>query len=278
MRNKKGIILAIVSACSFSLGGLLIKLIPFASLSIASGRCIFSTIIIGSYLLITKQKVRITIPSLIGGILVFLNMYTFIIANKLTTAANTIIFEYTAPIYIILFGLLFQKKKINKLDLIVVILVLCGMVFVLADGLSAGNMLGNLIAMLNAVIYAGVFLINEFGGDSTSSMFLGQVITLIVGLPSLLGEKVTDPNVLIYVALIGIFTAGIGYLCLSLSVKYIDPLRVSLIECIEPVLSPILVMTFYGEKLSIYTIIGIFIVLGTTVAYNLIKIKKQEAI
>lgn len=271
MKNDtRGIIYALISATAFSLGGLLIKLMPWSALSIVSGRSIFSSLFIAGYFLVNKQKLIVNRTTIIGAILVVLNMVTYVLANKLTTAANTIILEYTAPIYIILYNLVILKQKPTRLKIFTVLFVLVGIVLVMASGIGMGNMLGNTIAAINGLIYGLTMLNNTFkGGDSVSSTLMGHIISFFVGLPSLTGESNFSCDVLLLVVLLGVVQAGLGYLMLALSVKYTDPLTTSLISYIEPILNPILVLLFYKETVSPLSILGIIIVMVSVLIYNL---------
>ena len=267
-KNKKGILFAAISAIVFSTGGLLTKLITLNSLSIVSGRCIFSSLFIVIYFILSKRKFVLNKTTIMGGILVMLNMATYVIANKLTTAANPIILEYTAPAYIILFSLLFLHQKPTKLKIFTVLSVLIGIVLVMAGSINAGNMLGNMIAAINGAIYGLQMMINDFeGGDSVTSVCMGHILCIFVGLPSLLSETNITFSLIILIALFGL-ESGLGYLMMALATKNTEALTVSLVSYIEPILNPIWVVLFYGESISLITILGIIIVMGTIVYYT----------
>lgn len=70
----------------------------------------------------------------------------FTVANKLTTAANTIVLQFTAPIFVILLSVVFWKKRPQKLDLIACGVVLVGVLCFFVDSLEAGGMAGNILA------------------------------------------------------------------------------------------------------------------------------------
>ena len=198
-----------------------------------------------------------------------LNMVTYITANKLTTAANTIILEYTAPVYIILFSLIFLKQRVTKLKLFTVLFVFIGIVLTMAGSIGKGNMLGNIIAAINGAIYGLSMMVNHSkNGDSISSTLMGHILCMFVGIPSLIHEANFSSITLTYVALLGIFQSGLGYLMMALGLKYTDPLTVSLISYLEPILNPIWVLIFYKESISLLSVVGILIVLITIVVYN----------
>lgn len=267
--NKKGVIFAIIAATAFSAGGLLVKLITWSPLSIISGRCVFSSMFLIGYALFTKHKLVVNKTTILGAILVVLNMITYVTANILTTAANTIILEYTAPIYIIIFNLIIHKQRPNKLKIFTVVSVMIGIALVMAGSINAGSMLGNAIAAINGVIYALYMMNNSFeGGDSISSTLMGHVLGIFVGMPSLVNETSFEISVIVAVVLMGIFQSGLGYLMMALSTKHTDALTVSLVSFIEPILNPIWVLIFYKETIGLLSVVGILIVLGSIFYYN----------
>lgn len=271
-KNIKGIIFAIVSALAFSLGGLLIKIIPISSLAIGSGRCIFSSLFFIVYFLITNKKPIINKSTIIGGILVFLNLTLFVLSNKLTSAANTVVLEYTAPIYIILYELIFKRQKPKTIDVVTVCAVAIGIILVLGNDLNKGNIIGDIIAFINGIIYAFVMMLNNFkDGDSNSSILFGHLSCALIGLPFLLSEKNINATIILYIVILGVFQSGLGYFCLSLSSKYCKPLTTSLVEYLEPILNPVWVALFYNEPLTTRSVIGILIVVISIAIYTIKK-------
>ena len=112
MKHSKGIFYVLMAAVLFSIGGLCIKLIPWSPLSINGARNFISVIIIGAYLKATHHKIVIN-PAVIFGAVCMTGVTTlYCIANKLTTAANTIVLQFTAPIFVI-FLMWILKKEIT---------------------------------------------------------------------------------------------------------------------------------------------------------------------
>ena len=101
MKQSKGIFYVLMAAVLFSIGGLCIKLIPWSPLAINGARNFISVILIGIYLKVTKHKLVIS-PAVIFGAVCMTGVTTlYCIANKLTTAANTIVLQFTAPVFVI---------------------------------------------------------------------------------------------------------------------------------------------------------------------------------
>ena len=276
MKNK-GSILVLLGAIAFSLGGLLIKLIPLDPFTINTFRCIFSSLVIGLYMKLTHHKLVINKTVIIGTIFVVLMMMGYVFSNKLTTAANAIVLEYTAPILVIIFEAILFKRKPDKVSIVICILVILGIVIMMMDGLSTGNLLGDMIALSSGVFYALVMMLNEFDdSDSLSSVFLGHLFTGLLSIFIYQNVISSGINTIMLLVALGIFQAGLGYTLLMVGLKHCDPVTGSLIACIEPVLNPILVAIFYGEYMNTTQIIGCVVVIGSIVVYNILASRTNQ--
>ena len=107
-----------LAAVLYSIGGLCIKLIPWGGMSINGGRTAIALVVIGAYLAVTRHRPRMNLWILVGALAVCGTNILFSIANKLTTAANTIVLQFTAPIFVILFSIVFFGKKPRRLDML----------------------------------------------------------------------------------------------------------------------------------------------------------------
>ncbi|MBQ8801434.1 MAG: EamA family transporter, partial [Clostridium sp.] len=196
----------------------------------------------------------------------------FSVANKMTTAANAIVLQFTAPIFVMLFSAIFFRRKPTKLDLGACVVVLGGIVFFFVDGLSMGGTAGNILALCSGVAYAGVFMMNEMpNSDAICSVFWGDVISAVTGLPFLFRESDFSATPLISLLILGVFQVAVAYILLTIGLKTTPPVTASLVSGIEPVLNPILVAVFYGEKMGALALAGAAIVIGGVVGYNILK-------
>ena len=277
MDKRKGLLLVLLGAIAFSLGGVFIKFIPWNPIAINGGRCIFSSMVIAAYLYFSGHKVKINKTVLLGALCVGSMMLCYVASIKLTSAANAIVLEYTAPIFVIILEAFLFHREIRKIDIIICQLVFLGIGIVMIDGLGKGHVAGDLIALASGVFYALTIMLNEFeNGDSLSSVLLGHILMAIIGLPFIFRETDFSASTLLLVAALGLFQAGAGYTLLSVGLKYADPISGSLIASIEPVLNPVLVSLFYHEHMGINTIIGGLIVIVSIVVYNVITLKKEK--
>ena len=265
-----GPVMMLLAAICFSLGGLLCKLIPWSALAINGFRDLIGSMILGAYMLITHRRLRVNPVVIFGAVCMFGVTTLFVMANKMTTAANTIVLQYTAPIWVlILMALLFHKKP-ARADYITIAAVFLGILGFFIDSLSAGGLTGDLLAILAGVFYAGLFILNSFErGDAISSLFLGQLAAGVLLTPLLARE--TDFSIVPVTAavILGVVQVGLAYVFFYLGTKHTAPVTASLIAGVEPVLNPVLVAVFWGEHLSPLSLCGAAVVILAILLYNL---------
>ena len=272
-----GTLFVFLAALLYSIGGLCIKLIPWNGLSINGGRCAIALVVLGAYLAAIRHKPRLNRWVLLGSLCIFGTNTLFSLANKLTTAANTIVLQFTAPVFVIVFSALFWKKKPQKLDLAACAVVFGGVLFFFVDSLEAGGALGNLLAVLAGAAYGGVFLLNEFpDADAISAVFWGDVLSAAVGLPFLAQETAFTSTALASLVVLGVFQVAVAYILLTIGLRSTPPVTASLVSGIEPVLNPLLVAAFYGETVGPYALAGAAVVICGVVGYNVLKARQPE--
>ena len=276
-RRISGTLLCFLAAVLYSIGGLCIKVIPWNGLSINSARNMVALLVVGGYLLLIRHRPRFNRWVALGAVSVCGTNVLYAAANKLTTAANTIVLQFTAPIFVILLGMLFWKKRPTKLDVWACALVLAGVVCFFLDGLEMGGMLGNVLALVSGLSYAGVFLLNAMpDSDPISSVFFGDMLSVVIGLPFLLQERTFTPAAITSVVILGAFQVGLAYVLLTIGLRTTPPVTASLVSGIEPVLNPILVAAFYHETVGPLALLGAAIVVGSVVGYNILCAKRAE--
>lgn len=270
--KQKGTLYVFLAAALYSIGGLCMKVIPWSGTAINGARTAVALVVIGVYLVIVKHPLRFNRWILLGALSVFSTNLLFSIANKMTTAANAIVLQFTVPIFVMLFSLLFFKRMPTKLDLAACVIVFGGIVFFFADSLSMGGGLGNALALLSGVTYAGVFMMNDMpNSDAISSVFWGDVLSAIVGLPFLAKETDFTLIPIISLLILGVFQVAVAYILLSIGLRTTPSVTASLVSGIEPILNPILVAVFYGEEMGVLALIGAAIVIVGVVGYNVLK-------
>ncbi len=276
-REKLGVLFVFLAAVLYSIGGLCIKVIPWNGLSINGGRNMVALLVIGGYLLATRHRPRFNRWILVGAVCICGTNTLFTVANKLTTAANTIVLQFTAPIFVILLSVVFWKRRPQKLDLIACGVVLVGVLCFFVDSLEAGGMAGNILALLSGLSYAGVFLLNDLpDSDPISSVFWGDVMSVAIGLPFLVRETDLGLVPMTSLVILGAFQVGLAYILLTIGLRTTPAVTASLVSGIEPVLNPILVAVFYHETIGPLALLGAAIVVGGVVIYNVLRVKLDK--
>lgn len=277
VRNRSVLCVFLASMC-FSTGGLFIKLVPWSPLAINGARNLIGAAVIGIYLLATRHRLVFSRRVFIGALSMIGVTTLFALANKMTTAANTIVLQFTAPVFVILFMAVIYRQKPGRLDLVICFLVLLGVVLFFVDGIRAGNLAGNIIAVLSGICYAGVFMMNTGkDADAISSCFLGQLAAGIIFTPLCFGETDFSLPVMAAVTALGVVQVGGAYILFSIGIKNTPAVTASLLTGLEPIMNPLLVAAFYGERVSTLSIIGSVIVVCSILTYNVCLTKRKPA-
>ena len=276
MKNSlKGTVYVLLSAICFALGGVLIKYIPWSPMTIQGARSIFSSIVIGGYMYYTKHKFVFNKSVLFGAICNMVMAFTFVAATKLTTAANAIVLQFTEPIFVILLMWIIYKKRPRKEAVVTCVLVFSGILWFFFESLHVGGMTGNVLAIVSGFFYALVFMMKRFpGADFESSILLSNAMSMVFAIPAYMNETTSTPVIWSCIVLLGAVQCGLSYVLLSKGLDYVSPVTASLTSTIEPILNPLLVAAFYGEKVGAMAILGAILVVGSATVYNLIEAQK----
>lgn len=274
-KTRWGAVLCVfLASVGFSTGGLIMKVIPWSPLAINGARNLIGALVIGVYLLIRRHRIVISPSVIVGALCLILETTLFAAANKLTTAANAIVLQFTAPVFVILLMAVLFHVRPKKLDIITCFAVLFGVCLFFVDGIRAGNWLGNLTALLSGVCYAGVFMMNTGkNADALSSCFLGQLAAGLLLTPLCAAETDFSMPTITAMLILGTVQVGGSYILLSEGIRHTPPVTASLISGLEPIMNPTWVALFYGETISGLSIVGSVIVLGAILTYNLLMAK-----
>jgi drug/metabolite transporter (DMT)-like permease len=277
-KRARGLVAVALCAVLWSTGGLLIKAVPWDPFAIAGSR----SLIAGIVLLLFLRRPRITwsAAQILCALFYSATMITFVISNKLTTAANAILLQYTAPVYAALFGALILKERTHWFDWATIAMVAAGMALFFMDKLSAGGMGGNIISAVSGVFFAlfMVFLRKQKDGSPLESILLSHALTFLVTLPFIvmgLSKAVASPDALIGfggVAAMGIFQVGISSILLSYGVRHVTALQSLLTSIIEPILNPLWVFLLLGETPSTFALWGGGIILASVTARSVLTV------
>ena len=269
MKNKNnGFLFLFLAALLWSTGGFGSKFIPWNPVSIAAVRGIFATLVL--FILRRKKKIIFTKSSVIAGVCVFLTTLLFMFANKMTSAANAIVFQYAAPIYVLLGVMISQRKKPKLLDAVTILLTFSGIVLFFLDHLGSGALVGDILAILSGITFSGVFFFNKKPDASPEdSNIIGCGLSLLLIPVLFLDTAVISSGTTPWIAaiLMGTLQLGLAYFFFGKGIKVTNSVTASIICIIEPILNPIWVFLLLGEKPGALSILGAAIVI-LAVSFN----------
>lgn len=277
---RKPVLFVFLSALCFSLGGMLFKLITWDAMAISSARSILAVLFISVFLLIRKHHFHINLNVVITAASLSCTNILYALANKMTTAGNTIVLQFSMPVFVILIMAVFYHKKPTKLESITCVLVFAGIVIFFIDSLSAGNMLGNAAALLSGIAYACFFIFNSRPeSEPFTALILSYCFTILLGLPSLIRTDMAATPAGVWIALLalGFVQQGLGHTFCAIGIKGTSPVTAGLISGIEPILNPLLVAIVCHEMLTPLALVGAAIVLSSIIYYNYRTAKADAA-
>lgn len=269
----------LICALLWSIAGIFMKLIPWNGFAIAGIRSLIAGLTMLAYVLIKRYKLVINKKTLTAGLFTGLVYTCFTVSNKLTTAANAIVLQFTSPVFIVVFSALIFKQRIRKRDVGVVVLTLLGIALFFFDQLKPGYIAGNFVAIAAGLFMALMFI---FVGDLEqearySAIIIGQGLTFLIGLPFILRYGLTfTPTITASILILGMFQLGISYILYVKASKYCPPLACCLLGALEPLLNPVWVAIFDGERPGIWALIGGVIVVASITVW-LATDKKETA-
>ena len=266
MTRNRAILEMLLCAALWSIAGIFIKLIPWNSIVIAGLRSLIAGFVMFVYMRARGIGFTADRRSLAGGAALCLTLTCFVAANKLTTAANSIVLQFTAPMFIVVFSALFLKKRFSRADVLAVVLTMAGISLFFFDQLTPGHLAGICVAIFAGMAFACYYMSLEGASESQrmSAILIAHGLTFLVGLPFTFvypPELSAAPVACILV--LGVVQLGIPYVLLGRASGACPPLACSLLGAVEPLLNPVWVFIFDGEAPGLWALIGGVVVVAT---------------
>ncbi len=253
-------LLLLAAALCWSLGGVLIKSIDWPPMAIAGGR---SGIAIPVMLLFAGWP-RLTFSrAQIGGAIGYaLTVVLFVFATRMTTAANAIFLQYTAPIHVALIGRWYLGERASPVDWLVIFVALIGIALFFFDRLTTAGFWGNIVALGSGLAFASVALClrKEKDGSPVAAIILGNVLVALAGLLFIFQHSL-GAGAGWRLLLLGTVQLGLPYVLYATAIKSVTALEATLIPLLEPVLNPLWVMLALGERPGPWAVFGAALVL-----------------
>lgn len=268
----KSRLLLLAAAFLFSTGGAAIKGTAISGFEVASYRSAIAALVL--FALVGHPR-RLADWRVLGVSSAYaLTMFCFVVANKLTTAANAIFLQSTAPLWVLLFGPWLLRERLRREDLPVMVVVGAGMALFFVDQpatteLATNPVLGNLIALASGLCYAltmvGLrFLERRGDGGGLPAVLGGNLVCALGALPFALAasQGIPSGHDLLALGWLGIVQIGLAYVCLTRGLGGVGALEASLLLMLEPVLNPLWAWLLHGERPGSWALLGGALILG----------------
>ena len=286
LKNLPGPFLVFLGAVSLSFGGLIVKSFEGATLwQILFWRSLFFSITVLTFLILSYKKKTFKafyesgLPGFIGGIVLSFGFCGYVFAMYNTTVANTNFIISLQIIFLAIFGYLFLKEKISVLTLFSIILALSGVLLMVGNSLTPGELSGNLAAFTMPITFAVlIMIIRKFPSvDMVPAQFIAGLSSCIIGF--ILSSKILiSPHDIFLGFIAGFFQVGFGFIFITIGARTTPSAMVGIIMLSESVLGPIWAFLFVSERPSVFGLIGGTIILLAVLLqfYSLLNKSKKS--
>lgn len=290
MKKSQAYTFIIVSSFMFGTSGIFVRLLTpygFSSMQMTAMRGIVSTVALSLFVFFTNKKLfKASLKELglflLAGLFMFFAALFYYTAMEHTTVATAVVLMYSAPIYVLLFSVLFLKEKLTAVKVVAVAVMLVGMALV--SGIIGGmefNFWGVFFAIAAGVTYAAYNIVAKIemkqGSDPMTAMIycyivMGLLAGLCADVPEMVSLTLQDPPLLILLILgIGLFTCAVPYLMYTVSLKKVPAGTASALALIEPMAAILYSVVFFEEPLTCPLVIGVILILGAVFLISRIK-------
>ena len=285
LKSLPGPLLIFLGALSLSFGGLIVKSFEGATLwQILFWRSLFFSLTVLTFLIITyKSKVLKSfyesgLPGFIGGLILSIGFCGYVFAMYNTTVANTNFIISLQILFLAIFGFFFLKEKINSITLISIILAMSGVLLMVGNSLSPGELSGNLAAFTMPITFAVlIMIVRKFPSvDMVPAQFVAGISSCLIGLlfsPTIM----ISPHDIFLGFIAGFFQIGFGFIFITIGARTTPSAMVGIIMLSESVLGPIWAFLFVSEIPSLYGLIGGAIILFAVLLQFYTLLKKPKA-
>ena len=273
MLTGSPILLVLLAALLWSTGGLFIKATSLNAYELSFGRSLLAALTVAFFT--RREGFGLNTVAVLASLLYTALLLLFVIATKLTTAANAIFLQYTAPVYVLLLEPVFYKERFRLRDLLTVMVCLAGMSLFFVGKLRPEDVSGNLAALCSGLCFALYFLLLRHSRtqrvNRASSVIYGNlllvVITAPIGFAAFKEISARDAGSVIF---LGVFQLGVAYTLFTLGMaRGVRSLDASIVCYIEPLLNPVWVFLVLGERPSGWALIGGAIIIAAVVAHTI---------
>ncbi len=278
--NASPLFLVLAAALLWSTGGLFIKWTQLSAFELTFGRSLLAALVVAFFT--RHEGFRLNGMTILTSLLYAGLLLLFVVATKLTTAANAIFLQYTAPIYVLLLEPLFYKEKFRRADLVTVVVCIAGMSLFFIGKLRPQDVSGNLAALASGLCFAFYILLLRHPQSQrvnrASSVIYGNLLLVILTAPAGIAaiEQMTlrDTGSVLY---LGVFQIGVAYTLFTLGMaRGVRSLDAAIVGYIEPVLNPLWVFIFLGERPTNWALVGGAIIIAAVASHTIWGARKAK--
>ena len=287
IKNLPGPLLIFLGALSLSFGGLIVKSFEGANLwQILFWRSLFFSLTVLTFLIISYKKKTFKsfydsgLPGFVGGIVLSFGFCGYVFAMYNTTVANTNFIISLQILFLAIFGYFFLKEKISAVTLASIVLAITGVLLMVGNSLTPGELSGNLAAFTMPITFAVlIMIVRKYPTvDMVPAQFVAGISSCLIGF--LLSTKLMiSPNDIFLGFLAGFFQVGFGFIFITIGARTTPSAMVGVIMLSESVLGPIWAFLFVSERPSMFGLIGgTIILLAVLLQFYSLLMKSKKSI
>ena len=286
IQKLPGPLLIFLGAFCLSFGGLIVKSFEGATLwQILFWRQFFFVILVSIFLLLTyKKKIFIALyesglPGFFGGIILGCGFSAYVFAMYKTTVANTNFIIQTQAIFLAIFGYLFLRERISKLTLVSIILAITGIILMVGNSLSPGQLSGNLVAFIMPISFAIlIIIVRKYPKvDMIPLQLFAGIVAMLIGY--FVSTKINiSTNDILLAFIAGFFQVGLGFIFITIGAKKTLSATVGILMMTEAVFGPLWAWIFLNESPQFIALVGgsIIIIAVFIQFYSLLEREKKS--
>ncbi|MGD9588074.1 MAG: DMT family transporter [Pyrinomonadaceae bacterium] len=270
--------LVLFAVLLWSTGGLFIKLTTLDAFAVNLGRSLFAAIVVAAFTF--KRGLGLDRITLVASLLYAVTLTSFVYATKNTTAANAIFLQYTAPVYVLVLAPFLIRESFHIRDLVTVVLCLAGMSLFFLDNSSSATapdpFAGNIAGLISGACFGLYFIFlrhpRSHQRNPAVSVFYGNLIIVLVMIPLIAQSPPAAIGAidLLAILFLGIFQIGIAYILFTKGVAAgVRPLDASIIGFVEPLINPLWVLLFVGERPTVWALLGGLIIIAAVAIHTI---------
>jgi drug/metabolite transporter (DMT)-like permease len=271
MKKRNALLLMLLVTLIWSANGLLIKLVSWSPMSISGLRSLFAVVVLLPFIG-GKPRHLASFDTLLGAFGFAGALITFVVATKLTTAANAIFLQLTAPVYVALLSRWVLGERVRIIDWVITGTIFSGMLLFFGDTLTVDGFWGNICAIISAICWAFfVLFARRQKNDSPLKIpILGHVICALLGIPFIITSGLPESGG-VWIIPMGAVGAGLSFVLYTMVIQRLKAIEVIITQTIEPVFNPIWVFLAVGETPGPWALLGGMVVLSSVVLHAALR-------